>query len=214
MNHLICSLAALLWLVGFVSGVRNLRIASPLQALTIWDADVETEKETHRSRFLSRFRAGLAAEATTRKRLAQQRQSRMQADATSADWARRAASSDRRTREQEESAVERAFDEAVQHFDSVEPMPTRHSENDYQFVGIVNSKASDTPITWYARKKPASAKWSLRLVHVNRQAIIKDLFGRGKVDIFGRYENTGRVNEETNQPIIASKYVVRERSWK
>lgn len=138
----------------------------------------------------------------------------MQADATSADWARRAASSDRRTREQEESAVERAFDEAVQHFDSVEPMPTRHSENDYQFVGIVNSKASDTPITWYARKKPASAKWSLRLVHVNRQAIIKDLFGRGKVDIFGRYENTGRVNEETNQPIIASKYVVRERSWK
>ena len=85
--------------------------------------------------------------------------------------------------------------------------------NAYQFVGVVKRR-SDKPISWYARKKPADAKWSVRLVHVNQDAIIKDLFNRGKIDIFAKYKNTGKVDEETNVPVITSKYEVRERSWK
>ena len=81
-------------------------------------------------------------------------------------------------------------------------------------INSVSSANNETPITWYARPKPAIAKWSVRLVHVNRDAILKDLFNRGKIDIFGRYENTGTRDTTTNQPIIASKYIVRERSWK
>ena len=58
------------------------------------------------------------------------------------------------------------------------------------------------------------AKWLVRLVHVNRGAILKDLFHAGKIDIFARYVNTGTRAEATNQqPVIASNYIVRERSW-
>ena len=72
--------------------------------------------------------------------------------------------------------------------------------NKYQFVGLIKKpkttggsggKEGD-PIQWYARPKPRHAKWSVRLVHVNKDAIIKDLFDQGKIDIFAKYTNTGR----------------------
>lgn len=218
MNRLFTTFVLQLILVDQCQAIRNLRIASPLQALTIWDPEAKEEAASSRSRFLPRFKAGLEAEAKTRKKLAAKRQQRLQADATSSDWAKRAAAAERQTRESDERIIERAFDEAVQKYDALHEKAQKNpNENKYQFVGIVNpagSSSSDKPITWYARKKPADANWSLRLIHVNKQAIVKDLFNRGKVDIFAKYENTGDRDPETNQPLVTSKYTVRERSWK
>lgn len=84
--------------------------------------------------------------------------------------------------------------------------------NQYQFVGVVND-ASDSPITWYARPKPSHARWSLRLVHVHREAILKDLFDQGKIDIFAKYENRG-LDPESSQPRVEATYQVRPRSWR
>jgi hypothetical protein len=116
----------------------------------------------------------------------------------------------------DERIVESAYDQAVKEFDNAAAMKKfrKKNSNKYQFVGVVNSSTSKDPITWYARKKPANAKWSVRLVHVNRDAIIKDLFNRGKVDIFAKYDNTRTFDEKTKQPIVSAKYTVRQRSWK
>merc|ERR1712238_447392 len=38
----------------------------------------------------------------------------------------------------------------------------------------------------------------IRMIHVNKDAIIKDLFDRGKIDIFAKYTNTGRTSTTTD----------------
>lgn len=191
--------------------VRNLRIASPLQAFTIWDR--ETPIDTPRSRFLPRLKAGLTAEVEARKSFAEKRKKRLQTDTMSSDWSTNAAAAERQLDVTEDRLAEQAFENAASRV-KIEMPSKGKNPNKYQFVGVINSNKAEAPITWYAREKPEDAKWSVRLIHVNRQAIIKDLFSRGKVDVFAQYENSGRRDEETNTPIITSKYSVRERSWK
>jgi hypothetical protein len=221
-NSVSLSVACFLVLVGKGAlAVRNLRIAAPLQALTIWDTDFkEAPIKTHRGRFLSRFKAGLEAESAARKSIAEGRNQRLRADATSNDWAAKAASADGRVRRNEARYVEQAYDEALRKLERAESQEKQANKkedfNRFQFVGVVNSASAGAknPIQWYARKKPELSNWSVRLIHVNRDAVIKDLFSRGKVDIFARYDNTGERDKETNQPIVASRYSVRERTWK
>eukprot|EP00531_Pseudo-nitzschia_arenysensis_P004585 CAMPEP_0116126416 /NCGR_PEP_ID=MMETSP0329-20121206/6321_1 /TAXON_ID=697910 /ORGANISM="Pseudo-nitzschia arenysensis, Strain B593" /LENGTH=280 /DNA_ID=CAMNT_0003620499 /DNA_START=79 /DNA_END=921 /DNA_ORIENTATION=- len=70
------------------------------------------------------------------------------------------------------------------------------------------------PFPGTARPKPSGAKWSVRLLHVNKDAIVKDLFDQGKVDIFAKYTNTGKFQikgegenaKPTSIPIVTSKY--------
>jgi hypothetical protein len=196
--------------------VRSLRFASPLQSLTIPDPEVKEIVKSNRQKFLPKYKAGLEAEIETRKELAAKRTKELQAAAASGgDWAEQAAESQRQRRSREERLVEQAFDKATTEAEkALKVAQTTKSSNAYQFVGVVNRGLADKPITWYARPKREDSKWSVRLVHVNRDAIIKDLFNRGKVDIFAKYRNTGSVDETTNTPIISSKYDVRERSWK
>ena len=200
-----------------VQANRILRFASPLQSLTIPDPEEKESMTTARQSFLSKFRVGLSAEAEARRELADSRTKDLQAAAASSDsdWAERAAGSERERRAKEEELVEQAYDKAIAEFEASNGKkgPSAKSPNAYQFVGVVK-KHGDSPITWYARKKPSGAKWSVRLVHVNQDAIVKDLFNRGKVDIFAKYENSGKVDENTGAPIVTSKYEVRERSWK
>lgn len=217
MSRCIASVALVLIIQqSVVSAVRNLRIASPLQAFTIWDAESKEEQTTPRSRFLPKFKAGLDGEAKARKKLVEKRDEKLKADATSSDWAKQAASANSRMRASDDKQVEEAFDQAVADFEkSNKPKKAKtRSKNEFQFVGVVNPPSEEEPIVWYARKKPADSKWSVRLVHANRGAIIKDLFNRGKVDVFAKYENTGKNDEETKTPIINSNYCVKDRSWK
>lgn len=225
-------LRALILVSGLQScfGVRRLRFASPLQSLTIPDPEIQGEDDlnTPRKRFLPKFLAGLSAESQARKEVAQARSRSAQElnpDTLSGDdWAEKTAALEKERRKQEEALIETAYDQAVAGVDSVEKTLDKaskflnRSRNKYQFVGVINRKAvkdpKQKPITWYARKKPRSAKWSVRLVHVNQDAVIKDLFNRGKVDVFAKYKNTGKVDDETKGPIVSSNYEVRERSWK
>lgn len=236
-------LSLLSFLLVFVDAVRNLRIVSPIQSLTIFDPEIiktgsgsdevaePTKPLTHRRSFLTRFKAGLEAETAARKATGIQRKQRLQIDASKGnndeDWAKRAASAGDRLRENEANAVERAYDESMMKFNSndeaiILKKRASRNENKYQFVGVINppstsgkkSNKSNTPITWYARKKPPNSNWSVRLVHVNKDAIVKDLYDQRKIDIFAKYDNTGRTDIDKNQPIVTSEYSVRERSWK
>lgn len=200
---------------GTADAVRSLQFASPLQSLTIPDPEVKAAQTTARKRFLERFRVGLSAEAEARKQLAEAETERLQADATLTDWADQAAAAKRRMIENRESFVESQYDKAVAAFDAKKPSPTpEKNDNEYQFVGVVNPVSKATPITWYARKKPEGAGWSVRLVHQNKEAIVKDLFSRGKVDIFAKYENTGITEGDSRIPKVTSRYTVRQRSWR
>lgn len=198
---------------------KNLRILSPLKALTIWDPETkEVEAPTARKRFLPVFKARLEAESEARKELKARKDKELQTSATSgSDWAKDAAMSERRRQLAEERYVEavsdRAAAQAAEGIKASSIMKKKNS-NKYQFVGVVNPKASGKPIKWYAREKPSDSKWSVRLVHVDQAAIVTDMFRRGEVDIFAKYKNTGKVNEETNTPFIESEYSVRERSFR
>mmetsp|Transcript_22460 Transcript_22460/g.53017 ORF Transcript_22460/g.53017 Transcript_22460/m.53017 type:complete len:337 (+) Transcript_22460:157-1167(+) len=243
-------IAALLLLVGTVSAIQDLRFASPLQSLTIPDPEVlekvpdsslpaDSEEVpkiqramcTPRKQFLKRFTQGLRAEKTAREKLALGMVSVEDEafDASGKDWVNRAKTADEKRRRKENAYVESAHDAAVAKYDAALAKSTEYPQNPnkYQFVGLVDRNNKEKPVSWHARPKPENSKWSVRLVHVNKDTIIKDLFDRGKIDIFAKYTNTGRqvetvekgedgttVTKKTNIPIVTTKYEVRERSLK
>uniref|UniRef100_A0A7S2VDG3 Uncharacterized protein n=1 Tax=Entomoneis paludosa TaxID=265537 RepID=A0A7S2VDG3_9STRA len=229
MKCFVALLATLVCLLQPAEALRRLRIVSPLQALTIVDPEVPKEADgqvaTWRSRFLPKFKAGLKAEMAAREAIAKQPPPAIPGGAGK-DWAARAQAAEQKRIQQEESAAEAAFDQAVAQVgkdqaekDALMAKMQPKNQNQYQFVGVIQppSKTAATPepaapITWYARKKPQNAKWSVRLVHVNKRAIIKDMFNQGKVDVFAKYQNTGTTDPETNKPIIAREYKIRNRS--
>lgn len=161
-------------------------------------------------------------------------------------WAEASAAADERKTKAMEKRVEAAHDAAVKGYDervaskrSASPATAAATSSKYQFVGVVNdghdSSKSKKGVTWYARKKQKKSKWNVRLVHVNRDAVLRDLFVKGKVDVYGKYVNTGldkaafaaaetsgedvvEEGEEREQPgmkpLINGQYTVKERSWK
>jgi hypothetical protein len=167
----------------------------------------------------------------------------------SKDWAIQAARRDQQQHLVQEKIVEQAYDDATRHQRDNASIPEQHQQqglsttttittknrNPYQFVGVItthtNRVEQQPPIVWYTRKKPPQAKWTVRLIHPNRDAIIKDLYDRRKIDIFAKYTNLGipsttttkassqpvattNTNTASYQPLIQSQYIVRERSWK
>jgi len=230
-------------LLSGASAVREVRFVSPLQSLTIPDpelldkapdasSDGQGALETPRRKFLPRFVAGLKAEDTMRQRLAVgeikvKDDEVLEADVSGKDWVGQAKVAEERHRRKEDSIIEKGYDAAIARYESssaasAASTPKAKNPNKYQFVGLIDKSNPKKPIKWHARPKPAGAKWSIRLVHVNKDAIIKDLFDRGKVDIFAKYTNTGKMetkgegdaDKPTNVPIVTSKYEVRKRSWK
>lgn len=230
--------------MGTASAVREVQFVSPLQSLTIPDpeyvekqakasSDEELQMgvlETPRRRFLPRFLAGLQAENTVREQIAMGQISTDDGsddalEVSGKDWVGKTKAAEERRRRKEESIIEQGYDAAMAKYDaqtSSASTPKSENPNKYQFVGLLDRTNPKKPITWHARPKPAGAKWSVRLVHVNKDAVVKDLFNQGKVDIFAKYTNTGKSQikgegenaKPTNIPIITSKYEVRERSIK
>jgi hypothetical protein len=231
-----------------VSGVRQLQIVAPLQSLTIADPEATREAAesplpfpSFRSRFLAKFRIGLQAETKARKALQDAAASTDLASSTTSGnlhWAKQATQMDQKKYNQQEKIVEQAYDEAVASLPArASSPPSRSNRNRYQFVGVIQSSASsrqqDPPIVWYTRQKPKEAKWTVRLIHPHRDAILKDLYARGKIDIFAHYSNRGisppessespsptttsstsAASKVSHQPTIQCRYAVRERSWK
>ncbi|GAX25043.1 hypothetical protein FisN_10Lh239 [Fistulifera solaris] len=201
------------WTSSSVQAIRHIQFASPLQALTIPDADVPP---TPRSRYLKKIAAGLQAEQQVRDKLGED--GPIAVDISQADWAQAATANAKRQQLHKDRMLEEAFDKAVASVDAKlskkQQSSSSTSPSQYQFVGVIQPNDASQVIQWFARPKPANSKWSVRLVHVNRDAIVHDLFRRGKIDLFGRYTNTGSKDPETGLPVVRSQYSVRERSWK
>jgi hypothetical protein len=233
----VVALAALALCGQPTHAVRSLTIASPLQALTLWDAPLETP----RSRFLPRFRKALTAERTARAASVQADADQVLAASvvpTSPNWAARAAAADvaqgTRADRRASAAFDAAFRQADDHdavADTTTTVPPKSAR--YQLVGVVqpptHSVTDQSAIVWYARPKADDATWSVRLVHVNRQAVVYDLVRRGRVDVLGKYRNRGFVQTAPDEsatsasesavvpssvPLVEAEYTVRQRSWK
>ena len=57
------------------------------------------------------------------------------------------------------------------------------------------------------------------MLHVNKDAIVRDMFTSGKVDIMGKYVNTGKSADEVKEgeqpslrPLIKGEYSVKPRT--
>jgi len=206
------------------AGAPSMRFASPLQALTIWD---NSEPTSPRDKYLQKFKAGLEAESKVREELQKKHDAFLsKQDTKSPEWAQKASRYERARKAREERLAEKAYDEAVKKVEAEQKkleVAVEPSSNSFQFVGVVNKENSEKAISWYARKKPTNANWSLRLVHVNKDAIVKDLFNRRKVDVFSKYKNEGfkttvaaveGKSPEKKEIQIRAQYEVREKSWR
>ena len=230
-----------------ISGsTKPLHFSSPIQSFTLFDKSALSSPDyaSPRRKFLPRFRAGLVAERRAREALMEEQRRGMldfddgQAEAgNGAGWAEASAAADERKKKAMEERVEAAFDAAVKEYDERIAAKKRvshasSSSGKYQFVGVVNNGTGNTKnnaVTWFARKKPKNSKWNVRLVHVNRDAVLRDLFVKGKVDIYGKYVNEGldkaafeaadksgeAIDERVAmKPCVKAQYSIKERSWK
>ena len=217
--------------------------ASPLRSFTIFDKTDESSMQkpaSPRSRFLPKFRAGLMAESAARDALAAERRAELaqmggpeDPSAYGERWAELEEAREEVRRGEDEVRVEMAYDRATARFNKPEAPSSSSTDGrrrpvGYQFVGVVNAPAEvksgkKDKVTWYARPKTAESKWSVRLLHVDRDAIVRDMFVNGKVDVFGKYVNTGKTavdvgpdgqSRATRMPIIEGQYTAKKRSWK
>jgi len=226
---------------------KAMQFASPLQSFTIFDKSSKSSStaiSSSRAKFLPRFRAGLAAERRARE---EETRRRLYEDEDEedfdegGDWAEMSAAAEERRTKAFERKIEGAYDGATARFDRADL--ARQSklassramagggdgEGGYQFVGVVGGGEEKKSVVWYARKKPRGSKWSARLVHVNRDAALRDIFAKGKADVVGRYVNEGipepvlEAAEDGGmevdggnklKPVVRAQYSLRERSWR
>ena len=227
---------------------KPLQFTSPIQSYTIFDkAELSTSGVTPRRKFLPRFRAGLIAERRAKEVLMDEQRRGIvgydddEDDIDGGSWAEASAAADERKKKAMDKRVEVAHDTAVSSYDArvaakkSSPSTSATSNSKYQFVGLVNDGKdnkkgnNNNAVQWYARKKPKNSKWNVRLVHVNRDAVLRELFVKGKVDVYGKYINEGidkaafeaaeTSGEDTDQqpgmkPLVKAQYTVKERSWK
>ncbi|KAL3805351.1 hypothetical protein HJC23_009058 [Cyclotella cryptica] len=226
---------------------KPLQFTSPLQSFTIFDKAAAPSAASPRAKFLPRLRAGLLAERRARELIAAElRQGALAESSLDLDhggWAEHSALEEERRKKAMERRVEAAYDEAVKAYDA--KMAKREqaragslaaastAASGYQFVGVINGPSSNTgaakssdKVTWYARKKPHNSKWNVRLIHVNQDAVLKDLFVKGKIDLYAGYNNEGmdvvggaqlqgeEGGESAMRPLVSARYRVRERSWR
>lgn len=211
--------------VGEIMGRRvskTLQILSPLQSLTFFSKETESSTTTPRDDFLPKFQTGLTAETKTKERLARRREllSANEDIGSGEGWEKRLEERERIRDEQEAQIVDEVWDKATAPFQKKGGAGSASAPNSkYQFVGVIQPPASDQKVKWYARKRPTGSKWNIRMIHVNKDAIIRDMFTSGKVDVMGKYVNTGKPLDEMKEgenpsmrPLIKGEYIVKPRS--
>lgn len=249
-------LAIFLFIVNCVTITesKSIHFASPLKALTL--KDEPPTSQSPRQSFLAKFKSGIEAERRLRKAIAAEsklsRRYEQDGDADSLDndpdedffesskWAELSKEKYDTFKQEQRARIGDAFEEGFQAEEArlmeaeqkkiARTSKSPKSNNEYQFVGVVQPK--DKQVKWYARPKPKNSSWSVRVVNVDKAAILRDMFVRGKVDIYGEYQNKGldaatiasasaktkksSENEEevSKVPLIQAEYTVKERSWK
>lgn len=217
---------------------KPINFASPLKSLTIPDGE---PFPTPRAKFLFKFKAGVEAERETRKKIAEEAKRLRQFEEgdveivdddadffESSRWATMSAEKFDSYKEDKRKEVASSFDagfsSGASRLESVITGSTdstsSKSANNYQFVGVVQPNKN---VKWYARYKPKDSKWSVRVINVDKAALLRDLFVRGKIDLYSSYKNTGTQaraygieNDDFDYKgaCIEVEYTVKERSWK
>jgi len=219
---------------------KPMNFASPLKSLTIPD---RMSPPSPRSNFLFKFKAGIEGERRARKEIAEETKRLRQFEEgdvevddenvdffESSKWAEMSADKFDNFKEEKRNRIASSFDDGFSSCASqleaaaagATNGPSPKSANEYQFVGVVQS---DKNVKWFGRSKPKNSKWSVRVINVDKAALLRDLFVRGKIDVYGSYTNNGipaipagkegAYTEETvsKLPIIDADYSVKERSW-
>jgi len=198
---------------------KTLQFHSPLNSLTIFPKDIPSS--TPRDKFIPKFKAGLEAEKKAREHVIKQREVDDDPEYVGKGWERKSEEVEKLRSAREDLFVEKAYDNAVAKFDVNDQTHAQESRSKYQFVGVVQPPSSSEKVMWYARKRPNGSKWNIRLIHVNRDAVIRDLFVNGKVDVFAKYVNTGKPRDPVKEgedasvlrrPLIEAEYSVKKRS--
>ena len=208
---------------------KTLKILSPLQSLTFFPKETTDTTTTPRDEFLPKFQAGLTAETKIKSQLARRRE--FSADDISPSgpgWEKQMEEKERLRAEKEDEIVDKAWDRATARFQEKSALSvaspsaaaaSSDGNSEYQFVGVIQPPNSEKKVKWYARKRPNDSKWNIRMIHVNKDAIIRDMFTSGKVDIMGKYVNTGEQLDEVKEgevpslrPRIKGEYSVKPRS--
>lgn len=201
---------------------KTLKILSPLQSLTFFQEDETAETTTPRDDFLPKFQAGLTTETKTREQLARRREmlTNDEISAGSDGWGKEMEERERDRSEKEEEIVDKAWDHVTAPFQKTpDTSAVSSSGSKYQFVGVIQPPNSEKKVKWYARKRLTGSKWNVRMLHVNKDAIVRDMFTSGKVDIMGKYVNTGKSADEVKEgeqpslrPLIKGEYSVKPRT--
>ncbi|GMI09809.1 hypothetical protein TrVE_jg7400 [Triparma verrucosa] len=90
------------------------------------------------------------------------------------------------------------------------PSSSSSSSSPYQFCGLLNEKTGS--VKWYARKSPAKKTFKLRLISVDKRALLRDMLLQKKLDVDVQYKNTGRVDGETGKFLVEPIYEPRGRN--
>jgi len=198
---------------------KTLKFISPLQSLTLFPKEIPTT--TPREEFVPKFKAGLGAEKKAREKVLKDRELDNDAEYVGKGWEKKSEEMETLRSEMEDQFVEKAYDEAIAGFDEVCPAKVETSGSKLQFVGVVQPLDAEKKVQWYARKRPSNSKWNVRLLHVNRDVIVRDLFVNGKVDVFSKYANTGKPRDELNEgedpsaprrPLVEAEYNIKKKS--
>jgi len=227
--------------VIFAPGLRSLTIydsESPSAAgnpsrreifLKKLKAGLEAEQPV-REAFAAR-RAALEEEAIKKSKASKRKNAYMDEE----QWEEQLYEATRELDDEEEKAAEAAFDAGFKsvktediNMRSIKTNPIK-LKNEYQYVGLINSpkavrkgvktssESAQKPIfgehvQWYAQKKKKNSNWSLRIIHVDRSAILHHHFQQGKLDFYGRYKNMGRRKNESGVVEVEAIYSARPRS--
>ena len=196
---------------------KTLQFLSPLQSLTLFPKEISTS--TPRDEFVPKFKAGLAAEKAAREHVVKQRELSDDEEYVGEGWEKRSEEAEKSRAERDDQFIEKSFDNAIAKFEEEPSAEMKGSK--FQFVGVVQPPNAEKKIKWYARKRPSNSKWNVRLLHVNRDVVVRDLFVNGKVDVFGKYVNTGEKLGELKEgedpstlrkPLIKADYSIKKRS--
>lgn len=200
---------------------KILKFASPLQSLTLFPKEIP--EKTPRDDFIPKFKAIHSAEKKARDIIAAKREASAANDEiiqVGPDWEKRAEDREKFREEMDEKLVNRAVDRALSKFKS-QPASSFENKNKFQFVGVIQPPGSRKKVKWYARKRPKYSKWNIRLLHVNKDIIVRDMFVSGEIDIFAKYVNTGKPRDELQEgedpsaprrPLIEADYSVKKRT--
>ena len=64
--------------------------------------------------------------------------------------------------------------------------PSSSSSSPYQFCGLLNEKTGS--VKWYARKSPAKKTFKLRLISIDKRALLRDMLLQKKLDVDVQYK--------------------------